>query len=107
MLNGSSANRMTKIKVYEIGKCMKTITNASINYGQDYEQLRKMVEIAIRLSPQDPNYNVEKIFIVSEGKDIELDQSELEQFQNILFRPENLLTGPKIALSVRLCCLHY
>jgi hypothetical protein len=82
---------MTKIKVYETGKCVKTITNASINYGQDYEQLRKMGENAIRLSPQDPIYNVEKIFVANEGKDIELDQSQLEQFQNILFRPENQL----------------
>lgn len=102
MLKGSSANRLTKIKVYEAGKCVKTITNASINYGQDFEQLRKMVEIAIRLSPQDPIYNVEKIFVANDGKDLELDQGELEQFQNVLFRPENQLPGQKVALTVRL-----
>lgn len=101
MLKGSSANRMTKIKVYEGGKCVKTITNASINYGQDFDQLRKMIEIAIRLSPQDPIYNVEKVFVATEGKDTELDQTELEQFQNVLFRPENQIVGQKVSLSVR------
>lgn len=102
MLKGSSANRLTKIKVHEGGKVIKTITNASLNYGQDYEQLRKMVEIAIRLSPQDPIYNVERIFIVNpnDNKEIEFDQSELEQFQVSLFKPENQVVGHKISLSV-------
>lgn len=100
MMKGSSANRMTKIKVFEGGKCIKTITNASINYGQDFDQLRKMIEIAIRLSPQDPIYNVEKVFVASEGKDNELDQDGLEQFQNVLFRPESQLVAQKVALTV-------
>jgi hypothetical protein len=89
MFKGISANRMSKIKVCESGKVIKTVSSASINYGQDFDQLRKMIEIAIRLSPQDPIYNIEKIFVVtSEGEEVEVDQQELELIQASLCKQD-------------------
>ena len=85
MHKATSANRLTRMKVYEDGKIVKTISNASINYGQDLDQLKKMIEIAIRLSPQDPVYTVERIILNGgEGQDYELNPSELEMFQTSL-----------------------
>jgi predicted HTH transcriptional regulator len=102
MLKGTTANRMTKIKVCESGKTVKTISNVSINFGQDFEQLKKMIEISIRLSPQDPLYIVDKVFILNQSnqKEIEFNQMELEQLQSALFRPENQSLTTKITLSV-------
>lgn len=102
MLKGVSANRMSKIKVHEAGKVVKTIPNASINYGQDMDQLKKMIEIAIRLSPQDPVYMIDKIFIVTaEGDEIEVDQHELELIQSSLFKQDvSTSMTSKISLSI-------
>jgi hypothetical protein len=106
MMKTSSANRMTKMKVIESGKVVKTVANASINYGQDLEQLKKMIEIAIRLSPQDPVYTVDKVCIeIGDGKYSEIDQNELVQIQNCLFKVDptsaNSL-GSKVSLKVKI-----
>ncbi len=102
MHKAASANRSTRLKVVEDGKVVKTIPNASINFGQDLEQLKKMLEIAIRLSPQDPVYTVEKIILNGgEGQDFEMDQNELELFQNSLFRTDtHTAMSNKISLTV-------
>lgn len=103
MLKTTSANRATRMKVVEDGKVVKTISNASINYGQDLVQLKKMIEIAIRLSPDDPIYTVEKLIIsAGDGAEYEIDQKELELIQSTLFRPDTAVpVGAKIQLTVR------
>jgi hypothetical protein len=103
MLKSTSANRSTRMKVIEDGVVVKTITNASINYGVEFDQLKKMIEIAIRLSPQDPIYHVEKLFIsAGEGQEYEVDRKELELIQNSLFRHDSPVPATtKILLTVR------
>lgn len=92
---------MTQIKVVEGGKVVKTIANTAINYGQDLDQLKKMIEIAIRLSPQDPVYVADKLMInLGKGKDMEMDHDELEQFQTSLFKQE-VAPGAKVLMTVR------
>lgn len=99
-MNKGSSNRTTQIKVVEGGKVVKTVSNVNINYGQDLEQLKKMVEISIRLSPQDPVYTAEKLLIhLGKGKDAEIDQDELEQFQSALFKQE-VAPGAKVLMTV-------
>ncbi len=96
-----SSNRQTKIKVIENGKVVKTVNNAAINYGQDIDQLKKMIEIAIRLSPQDPIYVADKLCVsLGEGREIDIDQGELEMIQNALFKQEAIVGG-KISMTVR------
>lgn len=96
---------MTKMKVIEGGQVVKTVANASINYGQDLSQLKKMIEIAIRLSPQDPVYLVEKVTIeIGDGKYSEIDQNELLAVQNSLFKSDPSSAsaiGTKVSLKVR------
>lgn len=108
ILKGASANRTTKIKVFEDGKKIKTIPNASINFGQNYDGLKKMLELALRLSPTDPYYKVEKVFYspANGSGDIEFDQSELEQFQAALFKPENFNANKTtLCVSCFICIL--
>lgn len=102
MLKSASANRMTKLKVIEGGKNVKNISNVTINYGQEYEQLKKMLELAIRLSPQDPIYQVEKVYIVNpnDGTEIEINQKELEELQQSLFKPDSMAMANKLSLTV-------
>lgn len=103
MMKTASANRMTKMKVIENGTVVKTVANASINYGQDLLQLKKMIEIAIRLSPQDPVYTVDKVCIeIGEGKYGEINQEELVQIQSTLFKAESAAAsiGSKVSLKV-------
>lgn len=104
MMKTTSANRTTKMKVIENGTVVKTVANASINYGQDLLQLKKMIELAIRLSPQDPIYTVEKVCVeIGDGKYSEIDQNELVQIQNSLFKvdPSSATSlGTKVSLKV-------
>eukprot|EP00981_Chlorochromonas_danica_P012395 scaffold4877_cov171-Ochromonas_danica.AAC.10 len=104
MMKTTSANRTTKMKVIENGTVVKTVANASINYGQDLQQLKKMIELAIRLSPQDPIYTVDKVCVeIGDGKYSEIDQNELVQIQNSLFKvdPSSATSlGTKVSLKV-------
>ena len=77
------SNRITRIKVIELGKPNKCIPNATINYNLDFHSLKRMVKLAIRLSPQDPLYEVEKILVIGNvnGKNSEellLEEGEME-----------------------------
>jgi hypothetical protein len=103
-----SSNRLTQIRVVEDGKVVKTVSNASINFGQDLENLKKMIEIAIRLSPQDPIYLADKLVInLNKNQDVVMDQNELEQLQNALFKQE-VVPGTKVSMTVsrRLICFY-
>lgn len=102
MLKSSSTNRQTRLKVFEDGNLVKTIPTASINYGVDFEQLKKMIEIAIRLCPQDPVYHVEKLFITAGAdQEFEIDPKELELIKNSLFKHDAPTpVGAKITLLV-------
>lgn len=63
------ANRSTRIKVVESGKPPKVIPNATINFNLDYNSLKHMVKLAIRLSPEDPSYDVESITVHGKSSD--------------------------------------
>jgi hypothetical protein len=64
----SCASRRTKIRVVEKGfeneeeKKLKVVTNITINYLQEFEKVKKMIERALRQSPVDPVYKVETIY---------------------------------------------
>jgi len=65
-----TTNRQTRIRVHESGGgLIKTIPNATINFSLDCLTFKKMVSLAIRLSPQDPLYEINEIYL-SLGKDI-------------------------------------
>lgn len=70
-------NRSTRIRVYETGGSgpIKVIPNATINFSLDCLTFKKMVSLAIRLSPQDPLYEINEIFLALgkvEGKEKEV-----------------------------------
>lgn len=46
--NASIANRKTNIRILEKGVHVNTVQNVFINYSQDYESLKRMIEISIR-----------------------------------------------------------
>jgi hypothetical protein len=59
-----------------------------------------MVEIAIRLSPQDPIYQADKLSVsLGEGRDIDVDHNELEMLQNALFK-QDIILGGKVTMTV-------
>ena len=47
-INNNIANRKTNIRIIEKGVHITTVQNVYINYSQDYESLKKMIEISIR-----------------------------------------------------------
>lgn len=47
--NSSIANKKTNIRIIEKGVHVTTIQNVYINYSQDYDSLKRMIEISIRL----------------------------------------------------------
>jgi hypothetical protein len=99
-MKAASLNRMTKIRVFEKKQCVKTIPNASINYGQDIENMKKMLVLAIRLCPEDPCYTIDKVFIeIGEGKYSEMDQDKLMKVQNMRFSSAAGL-ATKVSLKV-------
>lgn len=71
-------NRMTKIKVIENGVTVKTVPNATINFGLDHATFKKMISLAIRLSPQDPLYEVNEIILHAKSEDNNLIIEDVE-----------------------------
>lgn len=79
MFRNSSANRSTKIKLIEGGKVAKVI-NSNVNYSLEYDQFKKILEVSIRLSPQDPVYIIDKIILHNENNEnIELNEAEMDR----------------------------
>jgi hypothetical protein len=81
-MNKVRASRQTILKLVEFKETdddcknckqpptvVKTIRNVLVNYGQNYSQLKKLIEISARLSPDDPTYVVEKIRLKTGKKD--------------------------------------
>lgn len=84
-----SCNKPTRIRLVENGRVVKTIPNAILNYNLDYNSLKKFVGIVVRLSPQDPIYDIDTILIQKDGDDVELDDNELEKLK-VLIKNQNI-----------------
>lgn len=86
-----SPNFFLTIKVFEDEKLIKTVHNCSVNFGVDYESLKKQLRFAIRLAPTDPQYRVERIFLCSPNCSdiIELDPTEIEELHASLLKPHD------------------
>lgn len=104
-MKSSSANRSTLIKIVEEGSTIKAL-NASINYNQGYDALKKMIELSLRLSPQDPVYNVEQIIVTGrDGSDLSLEEFHKDLRENLTAgaTPSKGSAPNKIVLSVSFC----
>ena len=101
-----SGNRATRIRITENGKLVKTIPNATINYSLHYDLFKKMIGLAIRLSPQDPLYEVEQIMFNvkdKEGEDFSLDsEGAIEKIKKIASRYTSVLNSPSSADTLTL-----
>lgn len=65
-----SSNRLTKIKIVSLnGSFIKTIPNASLNYNLGYDAFVKMLGLSMRLSPQDPIYDIQEVMLHTNQQD--------------------------------------
>ena len=48
IINSNIANRKTNIRIVDKGVHVTTVQNVYINYSQDYDSLKRMIEISIR-----------------------------------------------------------
>lgn len=79
-----SVNRQTRIRLVENGKVIKTISNAIVNFSLDYQSLQKMISLAIRLSPQDPLYEINEVVLNTKDENIVLNETEAEKVKTIV-----------------------
>lgn len=99
MFRNTSANRSTRIKLIEGGKVTKVI-NSNVNYSLDYDQFKKILEVSIRLSPQDPIYIIDKIFIHNENNEnIELNEVEMDRVLKNISLTDSLSTKYNLSVS--------
>lgn len=88
----------------ENGKQVKCVPNTTINYNLDYQSLKKMIRLAIRLSPQDPLYVVEQIiFNCKNNGDIPIEESDIETAKTVIahaLSTSSILSGEAIVLTV-------
>jgi hypothetical protein len=103
-------NRTTKIKVIENGAAVKTVPNATINFGLDHATFKKMISLAIRLSPQDPLYEVNDITLhgKTDDKDLIIEDVETEDDEvQMKTKIKKILCtlSPFEALSLSVCYL--
>ena len=103
-------NRITRIKVVENGKTVKVIPNATINYNLDFNSMKKMVKLAIRLSPQDPLYEVDNMIVFGkENEEIPIIEDDMELPKSIIrasSTPQAILNGEPISMTVSVYTCH-
>ena len=80
MAAGNRSTRIRLVEYLELGddhaqggeQVFKTLPNVKLNYGQKFCDLKKMIEISLRLRPDDPTYSIEQIRIKTKGEFNEL-----------------------------------
>ena len=104
-------NRITRIKVIENGKQVKSIPNATINYNLDFNSLKKMIRLAIRLSPQDPLYDVDQIIVnTKSNEEVAMSEAEIDVAKSIISQASSaaaIINGEAITLTVKTLRLMY
>ena len=88
--NQSSANRKTLIRFLDpVTNTEKTIIS-EINYKSDFKALLKNLECSMRLSPSDPVYMVDKVFLKSNGAFTDIAGNISEDMQKIIFASDQV-----------------
>jgi hypothetical protein len=86
------ASRRTKIKVVEKNveneeeTSLKVVTNITINYLQEFEKVKKMIERVLRQSPNDPIYKVETIYANTKQGRVDFNSWLISYKRNIVSR---------------------